>query len=200
MEEIPRKENTPVSFGSKYLSHSFDIYQSGVARGPHQRIALLDDALYELGELEGGQEAWTAAQKQFEAERGRAVGDIEEARRGFLERNPAMAEYAASQQFVDDKTIDEKHWLAHHIAGIITKTHNPRTLEYLEAYHKEHRGYEEAFDRQQAFTEFQEILDALPEHLKGPMRNFKDEYDRLATLTEELEGENETLRNKLRDC
>ena len=187
--------------GSKWLSHSFDIYQSGLPAftKPEQKIALIQDAIHELSELEGGKDAFDQAQQEFEAEHGRKSGDVDAARRDYLERNPNMGDYANSAEFVNDRNQSDMHWLAFRMSRIITQTHNPRTPNYLDEYHAEHGAIQDAYYREHDFIQYQELLDALPEHLRDALRNMKAEMDRLTRDNEELLDENARLRDELRD-
>lgn len=203
MEEPPKHEhiNTPNS-STKWLSHSFDIYQSGAPAytSPREKMSLLEDAIAELAALEGGKEAWAGVLEQFEAEHGRALGDEDAARSQFLNENPGSESYVNSEKFVTDQFLSDTHWLAYRLAETITENRDPRTAEFLEQYRAEHGSFEDAFYKEHDFMQFKELLDALPEHLRDVVRMMKDENERLTALTEELYAKNHELHEKLKRC
>ena len=203
MEREPGKEHitTPHS-PTKWLSHSFDIYQSGAPAytKPQQKINLLEDAIAELTNLDGGKEAWKDVLEQFESEHGRALGDEDAARSLFLKENPGSERYVNSDSFSTDQILSDKHWLAYRLAETITETRDPRTPEYLEQYYVAHRPFEDAFYEEHEFIQFQTLLDTIPEDLKEVVRTLKDENERLATLTEQLYEKNRQLKKDLEHC
>lgn len=203
MEESPKQEhiNTPKGH-SKWLSHSFDMYQSGAPAytSPNQKMRLLEDAITELTALEGGEEARAEMQEQFEAAHGRAFGDVEAARAQFLEENPGSENYVNSEKFETDQILSDTHWLTFRLAETITENHDPRTPEFLEQHYAEHRSFQDAFYNEHELMQFQEVLDALPEHLKAAVTMLKEERDWLATSNLDLYAKNSQLQEKLKRC
>lgn len=77
MDDIPKHEanNRPTN-PTKWLLHSFDIYQSGAPAdiNVYEQVFLLEDAIAELSALPGGKEAWDSVLQQFQVEHGRNIG------------------------------------------------------------------------------------------------------------------------------
>ena len=203
MEEIPKHEanNRPTN-PTKWLSHSFDIYQSGAPAdiNVYEQVFLLDDAIAELAELPGGREAWDLVLQQFEVEHGRKIGDKDAARFQFLQENPKAERYAHSTKFTTDQDVSDKHWLAYRLAETITQTHDPRTPDYLEQYFADHRPEENAFYRQHDIEQVEDYLNIVPEHLREAVLMLTEENRQLTEQNEELRNEIRKLRKRLKDC
>ncbi|MBF05233.1 hypothetical protein CL644_00805 [bacterium] len=140
-ERVEKTSELERPLSSKWLSHSLDIYMSGL---PHDANVdeitdLIQKSIFELGELEGGSAAYDQSYADFQKEFGREVGDTDAALVTFKKKFPEAVDIDWSWEESLEQEKKDKEWIVFRMAEILKETNDPRDEAYLKKYYDDHK-------------------------------------------------------------
>jgi|GEM_PF-4378969 len=136
-----KQENWPMPAGTQWLSHTFDTVRhlSG-SFSDYQKYSLLQQAVHELKELKGGEQAYATAIKEFEMEHGHKPGDF----RAALPLLEARLKGSSLEHWTCDDRVrwEVQDWfdVVHKMTEQFSGVNNPRTPNFLRKFFAEHQS------------------------------------------------------------